>query len=179
MKSTRGASIAALIPILILATATGALADDQASEKEQVAAASAATAPATVSWATRKAAAVAPQPKPIVLEMSPLGGPAKPPTQGVHAIHYAGYVGSQALDLATTGMALSRGATEMNPIMRVAGAAGPGGLLIKAVTTWGVIQVVKKLSRRDPKIATASLTAMTAINTAAAANNLGNFNALR
>ncbi len=146
-----------------------------AAEREPTAA-----APTTVSWGVVKTASTD-FPRTVALEMSPSGTVSAPETDGdrIHAAYYAGYVGSQVFDLATTGMALGKGALELNPVMRLAGAAGPGGLLVKALTTWGVSQMVKKLSRRDAKVAAATMTVMTAMNTAASLNNLANASALR
>ena len=111
--------------------------------------------------------------------MTALGTVPQPTTDGPSGAYYAGYVGSQIFDLATTGMAIGRGAVEGNPIMRLAGAAGPGGILVKAVTTWGVTTLIKRIGRKNPKLATATLTAMSAATVAAGARNLSTHAALR
>ena len=169
MTNTHLAPIAALTCSLL----TGSVA--LAAEREPTA-----PAPATVSWDAAKTATTE-FPKTVTLEMSPQGTLPAPETEGdgIHAAYYAGYVGSQVFDLASTSLALGRGAFETNPVMRLAGAAGPGGLLVKAVTTWGVTQLVKKLSRRNGKVAALTMTVMTAMNTAASVNNLTNAAALR
>ncbi|MDP6580986.1 MAG: hypothetical protein QF681_10040 [Vicinamibacterales bacterium] len=164
MTTNRIATIAALTCSLLTGSAALATAQEAA---------------ATVGWGAAKVATT--QPKTVTLEMSPLGTVPVPTTEGdgIHTAYYAGYVGSQAFDFASTSLALGKGAFEHNPVMSFVGASGPGGLLVKAVTSWGVAQIVKKISRRNSKLAAVTMTTLTAMNTAASVNNLANAAALR
>jgi hypothetical protein len=130
---------------------------------------------ATVSWGARTATST----PPVEVAMTPLGTVPQPTAEGPNGAYYAGYVGSQIFDLATTGLAIGRGAVEGNPLMRLAGAAGPGGILVKAVTTWGVTTLIKRISRKHPKLAAATLTGLSAATVAAGAKNLSTHAALR
>ena len=100
--------------------------------------------------------------------------PAPKTGDGVSATTYASFIGLQMLDMVTTRAAVSSGAFELNPLMRLVGAAGPGGITLKAATTAITLYRVKKLAQKNPAAARAAIDALNAATVEASLNNLTN-----
>lgn len=86
---------------------------------------------------------------------------------------YVGFATAQALDIHSTQLAIDRGASERNPLLRVFGANNPwAAAVVKAGVTTSAIWSAEQMWRRNRRLsAVVLMTAVTALQVAVDAHN--------